>query len=99
MRLTQLDETVNVPEFEHSKCINLWPQMGKSNVLQYQLEGNFNMLPLKLYPTFISRQEFNKLDVTIKASCRLPQNLRLKELKVRFRVPEAVQRVFIHSQN
>lgn len=72
MRLTQINETVNVPEFEYSKVINLFPSMGKSTILQYQLEGNFNMLPLKLYPTFVARQEFNKLDLTLKANCRLP---------------------------
>ena len=57
------------------------------------------MLPLKLYPTFIARQEFNKLDLTLKASCRLPANLRIKELTVRFRVPDTVVRVFIHEKN
>lgn len=51
--------------------ISLYPQMGQSNIMQYQVEGNFNMLPLKLYPTFIARQEFNKLDLTLKVSCRL----------------------------
>jgi hypothetical protein len=99
MRLTQINETVNVPEFEYSKVINLFPSMGKSTILQYQLEGNFNMLPLKLYPTFVARQEFNKLDLTLKANCRLPTQLRLKELTVRFRVPEFVTRVYIHEKN
>ena len=57
------------------------------------------MLPLKLYPTFIARQEFNKLDLTLKANCRLPAYLRIKELTVRFRVPDSVVRVFIHDRN
>jgi len=57
------------------------------------------MLPLKLYPTFIARQEFNKLDLTLKASCRLPANLRIKELTVKFRVPDTVVRVYIHEKN
>jgi hypothetical protein len=57
------------------------------------------MLPLKLYPTFIARPEFNKLDLTLKASNRLPVNLRIKELTVRFRVPDTVDRVFIHEKN
>ena len=57
------------------------------------------MLPLKLYPTFVARQEFNKLDLTLKANCRLPANLRIKELTVRFRVPDTVVRVFIHEKN
>jgi len=73
--------------------------MGQSNIMQYSLEGNFNMLPLKIYPTFIARQEFGKLDLTLKASCRLPSNLRIKELIVRFRVPESVTKVFIHEKN
>lgn len=57
------------------------------------------MLPLKLYPTFVARQEFSKLDLKLKADCRLPANLRLKELTIRFRVPEFVTRVFIHEKN
>ena len=38
------------------------------------------MLPVKLYPTFVARQDFNKLDLTLKANCRLPANLRIKEI-------------------
>ena len=57
------------------------------------------MLPLKIYPTFVARQEFYKLDVSLKANCRLPTNLRLKTLTVRFRVPEAVSKVYIHDRN
>lgn len=99
MRLTQINETVSVPELEASKVITLFPSMGQSNILQYQLEGNFNMLPLKIYPTFVPRQEFFKLDVTLKANCRLPANLRLKTLTVKFRVPESVTKVYIHDRN
>lgn len=72
LKLTQINETVFVPEFEQSKVISLYPSMGQSNIMQYSLEGNFNMLPLKIYPTFIARQEFYKLDLTLKATCRLP---------------------------
>jgi hypothetical protein len=67
--------------------------------MQYQIEGNFSMLPLKLYPTFIARQEFDKLDLTLKVNCRLPSSLRIKELLVRFRVPSSVQRVYIHTKD
>lgn len=73
--------------------------MGQSNIMQYSLEGNFNMLPLKVYPTFVARQEFNKLDLTLKASCRLPANLRIKEMVIRFRVPDSVTKVYIHEKN
>ena len=73
--------------------------MGQSNIMQYKLEGNFNMLPLKMYPTFIARQEFYKLDLTLKVSCRLPSNLRIKELQIKFRVPDTVTKVFIHDKN
>jgi hypothetical protein len=55
MKLTQINETVFVPEFEQSKVISMYPQMGQSNIMQYSLDGNFNMLPLKLYPTFCAR--------------------------------------------
>jgi hypothetical protein len=55
LKLTQINETVFVPEFEQSKVISLFPRMGQSSIMQYSLDGNFNMLPLKLYPTFIAR--------------------------------------------
>ena len=96
IRLTQVDETINVNEFEYSKVISLFPRMGQSNILQYSLEGNFSMLPVKLYPTFIPRQDFSKLDLTLKANCRLPTNLRIKEMRCYFRAPESVLRVFVH---
>lgn len=35
LRLTQVNETVNVPELEATKTISLFPSMGQSNVLQY----------------------------------------------------------------
>ena len=94
--MTQIDETVNVQEFEYTKVISLFPKMGQSNILQYTLEGNFSMLPIKLYPTFVARQDFNKLDLTLKANCRLPANLRVKEMKISFRAPENILRVFVH---
>lgn len=33
LKLTQINETVYVPEFEQSKMISLYPQMGKSNIM------------------------------------------------------------------
>ena len=71
--------------------------MGKSNILQYMLEGNFDMLPLKMYPTFGLRPEFNKIDLILKTNCRLPAKLRIKEMRVHFRVPETVTKVFFHT--
>jgi len=91
-----VDETINVQELEYSKVVSLFPRMGQSTILQYSLDGNFSMLPVKLYPTFVPRQEFSKLDLTLKANCRLPNNLRLKEMRVYFRAPESVLRVFVH---
>jgi len=35
LRLTQIDETLNVPELNHTKLVSLFPKMGKSNILQY----------------------------------------------------------------
>jgi hypothetical protein len=54
------------------------------------------MLPIKLFPTFVPKQEFSKLDITLKINCRLPPNLRVKEMKVSFRAPDSVLRVFVH---
>lgn len=66
--------------------------------MQYELEGTFNMLPIKLYPTFIARQEYRKLDLNLKLFNKLPQNLRCKALTVTFRVPEGIQRVYFKDQ-
>lgn len=98
MRVTQVAETLDYRNFENMKSICMVPQMGKSNILQYQIDGNFNMLPLKLYPSYILRTDFNKVDLHLKAYCVLPASLRIKELTVKFRVPETVQRVYIHQK-
>ena len=99
IRITQIDETVNVSELEYSKVVSLFPKMGQSNILQYSLTGKFNMLPLKIFPTFLTRQEFNKLDLTLKACCVLPNNLRIKEMKLFFRAPPQILRVFVHQKS
>jgi hypothetical protein len=62
--------------------------------MQYELPGQFNMLPVKLYPTFTAKKDYDKLDVTLKIFNKLPPNLRCKTLTISFRVPENVQRVF-----
>lgn len=98
IKLTQIDETVNVNEFEYSKVVSLFPRMGQSNILQYSLEGKFDQLPVKLFPTFVARQEFYKLDLTLRANCRLPSHLRVKEMKVRFKAPPQILRVFVHNK-
>jgi hypothetical protein len=67
--------------------------------MQYKLEGNFGMLPLKMYPTFTARQEFFKVDVSLKVNCCLPSSLRIKDLALRFKVPSSVTKVFIHEKN
>mmetsp|Transcript_17032 Transcript_17032/g.22934 ORF Transcript_17032/g.22934 Transcript_17032/m.22934 type:complete len:119 (-) Transcript_17032:834-1190(-) len=96
IRLTQIDETVNVNEFEYSKVVSLFPRMGQSNILQYSLDGKFDQLPVKLYPTFVARQEFHKLDLTLRANCRLPAHLRVKQMVVRFKAPPQILRVYVH---
>lgn len=52
------------------------------------------MLPIKLYPSFIPRHTYKKLELTLKAHCRLPTNLRAKYMKVTFRFPPKVNKVF-----
>lgn len=96
IRLTQIDETVNVNEFEYSKVVSLFPRCGQSNIMQYSLDGKFDQLPVKLYPTFVARQDFYKLDLTLRANCRLPAHLRIKEMTVRFKAPPQILRVFVH---
>ena len=67
--------------------------------MQYELEGSFNMLPIKLYPTFTVNQEYLKLDLNLKVFNKLPNNLRCKTLTLTFRVPTNVQRVYFKDQN
>lgn len=94
--ITQADETLNYQEFDYSKIISLFPILGHSIILQYSMEGSFNMLPVKVYPTFIPKPAYKKMDLTLKASCRLPTNLRIKEMKLTFNCPESVIRTFFH---
>ena len=67
--------------------------------MQYELEGSFNMLPIKLYPTFTVNQEYRKLELNLKVFNKLPANLRCKTLTLTFRVPENVQRVLVKQTN
>ena len=62
--------------------------------MQYELTGSFNMLPIKLYPTFTVNQEYRKLDLNLKVFNKLPANLRCKALTITFRVPEGIERVY-----
>ena len=62
--------------------------------MQYELAGSFNMLPIKLYPTFTVNQEYRKLDLNLKVFNKLPANLRCKALTITFRVPEGIERVY-----
>jgi hypothetical protein len=62
--------------------------------MQYELTGSFNMLPIKLYPTFTVNQEYQKLDLNLKVFNKLPANLRCKALTITFRVPEGIERVY-----
>ena len=62
--------------------------------MQYELTGSFNMLPIKLYPTFTVNQEYRKLDLNLKVFNKLPANLRCKALTITFRVPDGIERVY-----
>lgn len=39
----------------------MFPPLGQSIALQYSVEGNFHMLPVKLYPSFVPRHSFKKV--------------------------------------
>jgi hypothetical protein len=81
------------------KQLKFSPPLGQCIALQYELEGTFNMLPIKLYPTFTATHEYRKLDLNLKVFNKLPQNLRCKSLTITFRVPENIQRVYFREQN
>jgi hypothetical protein len=83
----------------YAKSLSLFPPLGQSIALQYSLDGNFHMLPIKLYPSFIPRHSFKKLELTLKAHCRLPTNLRAKFLKVSFKFPLKVNKVYFSNLN
>lgn len=93
-----MHESVDYDQLMGARSLKFSPPLGQCIAMQYELEGSFNMLPIKLYPTFIARQEFKKLDLNLKLFNKLPQNLRCKALTVTFRVPEHIQRVFFKDQ-
>ena len=90
LRITQIHETVDYDRLTQSRTLNFQPPLGQCIAMQYELEGTFNMLPIKLYPTFTVNQEYRKLDLNLKVFNKLPQNLRCKALTITFRVPENV---------
>ena len=61
IHLCQLHESVNEQELYQQRSLSLFPPLGQSIALQYQLEGNFHMLPIKLYPSFIPRHTYKKV--------------------------------------
>ena len=93
-----MHETVDYDQLMGARSLKFSPPLGQCIAMQYELEGTFNMLPIKLYPTFIARQEYRKLDLNLKLFNKLPQNLRCKALTVTFRVPEGIQRVYFKDQ-
>lgn len=78
----------------NQRILKFTPPLGQCIAMQYELQGQFNMLPVKLYPTFMARQDYRKLELTLKVFNKLPPNLRCKSLTITFRVPENVQRVY-----
>jgi hypothetical protein len=46
------------------RILSLFPPLGQSIGLQYQLEGNFHMLPMKIYPTFTPNHTYKKVSTT-----------------------------------
>ena len=67
--------------------------------MQYELDGTFSMLPIKLYPTFTTKSDMHKVELNLKIFNKLPQNLRCKALTITFRVPDGIQRVYFKQQN
>jgi hypothetical protein len=51
------------------------------------------MLPIKLYPSFIARHNYKKLELTLKVENRLPESSRAKWLRVSFKFPMKVHKV------
>lgn len=99
MRVNQIQETVDYQRLINNRTLSFTPPLGQCIAMQYELEGSFNMLPIKLYPTFLINQEYRKLDLNLKIFNKLPTNLRCKQLTITFRVPEEVQRVLFKEQN
>lgn len=73
--------------------LSMFPPLGQSIALQYQLEGTFQMLPIKLYPTFTARHNVKKLELTIKAENRLMDTQRAKYMRVSFKFPMKIHKV------
>jgi AP-4 complex subunit mu-1 len=94
IRITQIHETVDWEQLAQMKQLKFAPPLGQSIALQYECEGSFNMLPIKVFPTFIARQQYRKLDLNLKVFNKLPANLRCKGLTITFRVPANVERVY-----
>ena len=93
MQICQLEESVNEQELIHMKMLSIFPQLGQSIALQYQLDGNFQMLPIKLYPSFTARHSVKKLELTLKVENRLPEAQRAKWMRISFKFPMRVHKV------
>jgi len=52
VRVNQIQETVDYQRLVQQRNLVFQPPLGQCIAMQYELEGAFNMLPIKLYPTF-----------------------------------------------
>jgi AP-4 complex subunit mu-1 len=50
VRVTQIQETVDYDILHSQRVLNFVPPLGQCIAMQYELPGQFNMLPVKLYP-------------------------------------------------
>lgn len=72
IRITQIHETVDYDTLSNQRQLKFSPPLGQCIALQYEMEGTFNMLPVKLYPTFTATHEYRKLDLNLKVFNKLP---------------------------
>jgi hypothetical protein len=90
VKVTQIHDTVDYQRLVQNRNLNFTPPLGQSIAMQYELLGTFNMLPIKIYPTFTVNTQYRKLDLNLKAFNKLPTNLRCKTLTLTFKVPAHV---------
>ena len=45
--------------------LSIFPPLGQSIALQSQMDGSFQMLPIKLYPSFVTRHKYKKVSINV----------------------------------
>ena len=71
----------------------MFPPLGQSVALQYQLEGNFGMLPFKIVPAIRAQVRSQNIELTLKIFNNIESTKKASKVIIKFHVPPQTEKV------